>query len=144
MINANNQFICDYPKDCDKPATRVVRYFADGPTSISMDRKGNVFCDKHAEVEMIAVQKPGAFSLDDEPCIVRELENDSIEDYCCKESNALGEVVVRVGKNVDPGLWGFAPKRRGTTFLLDETVDDEVDRRSRRGGSRRITGEEGL
>jgi hypothetical protein len=138
LINAKNEFICDYPKDCGKPATRVVRYFADGPRNISLDRKGNVFCDKHAKVEMIAVQKPGAFYLDDEPCIVRELENVSIEDCCCQESNAVGEVMVRVGKNVDPGLWGFAPKRRGTTFVL-ETVDDEVDSQIE---TRRIPGKE--
>lgn len=141
MLNANNQFICDYTKDCGKPVTRVLRYFVDGPTSCALDPKTEAFCDEHAEAEMVNLQKPGFFffgSGDNRvDGTVHELENWSIEDCCSHETNEHGETVVRVGKNVDPRLWGYAPKSRGTTFVLGRSrrevpLSVEVLGRSRR------------
>jgi hypothetical protein len=58
MPNKKNRFTCLYP-DCDKPVTRVLTYFVDTPTIASLDTKQEVFCDEHAEVEMLNLQKSG-------------------------------------------------------------------------------------
>ena len=126
MINEKNEVVCNYPRDCGKPATRVLSYYVDAPTALSLDHKSEAFCDKHAEAEMRTLQKPGLFFFGSGAKrvdgIVRELSNDSIEDCCSHHVNEDRTVIVRVGKNVDPTLWGYAPERRGTTFVLYPTT----------------------
>lgn len=117
----NKRFTCDQP-GCDKVATRVLRYFVDGPQSVSLDARSEQFCDEHAETEMLLLQSPGMFAQTmpggaDVECTVSELTNLSIEDHCCWERTKDGRVAVRVGSNVDPELWGYRPESRGTTFI---------------------------
>jgi hypothetical protein len=123
MLNERNEFICD-SKGCGKLATRVVSYYRDTPTACCGDPKTEVFCNSHAEAEMARLEKPGYWSLvrDDgsrEDCMIQELSNLSVEDCCSRETNKKGKVVVRMGSNVDPALWGFPRKSRGTTFVVD-------------------------
>jgi len=89
MPNEKNRFNCRYP-DCDKPATRVLTYWVDPPDVASKDLKQDVFCDEHAEAEMLDLQKPGLFTqtgwdgtkMD---CTVNELTNSPLEDDCRHE-----------------------------------------------------------
>jgi hypothetical protein len=53
---------------------------------------------------------------------VQELTNSSLEDNCWHEIARDRTVVVRVGKNVDPTWYGYAPERRGTTFVMDAAM----------------------
>src|SRR5437899_1570396 len=61
MLNEKNRFTCHY-SDCDEPATRALTYFVDTQTIASPDPKQEAFCDKHAEAEMLELQKPGLFT----------------------------------------------------------------------------------
>lgn len=89
MPNEKNRVTCNYP-DCDKPATRALTYFVDAPTMASMDPKQDVFCDEHAEAEMLDLQKPGLFTQTQwdgtkVDCTGNQLTNEPVEDGCFHE-----------------------------------------------------------
>jgi hypothetical protein len=89
MPNEKNRFTCLYP-DCDKPATRVLTYLVDLPDVASKDLKQDVFCDEHAEAEMLDLQKPGLFTQTQwdgtkVDCTVNQLTNEPVEDACSHE-----------------------------------------------------------
>lgn len=89
MTTKKNRFTCLHP-DCDKPATRVLTYWVDPPDVAFKDLKQDVFCDEHAEAEMLDLQKPGLFThtgwdgtkMD---CTINKLTNSPLEDDCRHE-----------------------------------------------------------
>jgi hypothetical protein len=128
MLNDENEFVCDWSKDCGRLATRVLEYYLDAETSLSGDKKGGIFCDAHVVRELADLHSPGTFVLtggdvSTEACTINELKNYSVEDCVCYASGQNYLIYVRVGKNVDPTLWGFPPQTRGAVFACkaDET-----------------------
>jgi hypothetical protein len=53
--------------------------------------------------------------------IVQKLTNKSPEDDCWHEIPRLHHGR-QSGKNVDPARYGYAPERRGTTFVMDAAM----------------------
>jgi len=128
MLNDTNEFVCDWGKDCGKLATRVLEYFIDGEASVSGDKQSGIFCNEHVVLELADLNRPGSFvrtgrAGDTEACWINEVKNYSIEDYVCYEPGPDRLVYVRVGKNVDPTLWGLPSQTRGAVFACkaDET-----------------------
>ena len=95
MTNEKNRPNCHY-QDCVKLATRALTYFVDAPDDYSLTPKQQVFCDEHAEAEMLELQKPGLF-IDTRwdgtkvDCTVNELTNDSLEDEIVGANIHVGE-----------------------------------------------------
>lgn len=85
MLN-EKKLMCLYP-NCSNVATRVLTYFVDLPTIYSNDPKQEVFCDEHAQAEMLDLQKPGFLKQSGwdgtkVDCIVNQLTNEPLEDGC--------------------------------------------------------------
>ena len=101
MLNEKKKIICLYP-DCSKPATRVLTYFVDPPTVPSKAPKQEVFCDEHAEAEMLDLKTPGLFTQTKWDgtkvnCTVNQLTNCRLEDDCCHEPTKSDKLAPRVG-----------------------------------------------
>jgi len=121
MLNDTNEFVCDWSKDCGRLATRVLEYYVDGETSLSGDKNGAIFCDAHVVRELADLHSPGTFVLTGsdggtEACTINEFKNYSVEDCVCYATGQNHLIYVRVGKNVDPTLWGLRSQTRGTVF----------------------------
>lgn len=100
-----NRFTCLYP-DCDRPATRVLTYFVDPPTTPSKAPKQEVFCDEHAQAEMLDLQKPGLFTQTrwdgtKVDCTVNQLTNEPLEDDCCHKQTKYDSLAARTGAEAD-------------------------------------------
>jgi len=128
MLNDRNEFVCDWNKECGKLATRVLEYFVDGETSLSGDKKGGIFCDEHVIWELADLHLPGTFVQtgsdgSQETCSINELKSYPVEDCVCYETGQDRLIYVRIGKNVDPTLWGFPSQTSGTVLACkaDET-----------------------
>jgi hypothetical protein len=125
MISEDKQFICDHP-DCDKLATRALSYSTKTSATRGSEFTSEVFCNRHAQIHMRSLQEEG-LPL---PCsgggtkqaIVQDLSNESLEDDCYHQFATDHTLVVRVGKNADPTWYGYAPHRRGTTFVLNSAT----------------------
>jgi hypothetical protein len=88
MISEKKELVCDRPKSCGKPATRVLRYNT-RTSSGELEFKSEVFCDDHVEAEMKNLQKAALLSASQGSSkrqgIVLELSNSSLEDDCWHE-----------------------------------------------------------
>jgi len=79
MLNLKKEIICQRT-DCPRPATRALTYFVDKPGIASLVPKQQMFCDEHAEDEMLSLQQPGLFTITEADgtvtvCTVSDLTN---------------------------------------------------------------------
>jgi hypothetical protein len=121
MLNDRNEFVCDWSKECGEAATRVLEYYVDSETSLSGDKKSGIYCDEHVIWELADLHLPGTFVQtgsdgSQETCSLNELKSYPVEDCVCYETGRDRFTYVRIGRNVDPTVWGFPSQARGTVF----------------------------